>query len=448
MPSVKRSDRQPSQARPGRRADPDAQRIPAGTGSGLPAHQIVAVALGNALQFYDFLTYGFFASQIGYAFFPSRDATASLIASLATFGAGYLTRPVGAVLIGIFGDRVGRKPAMLLSFALMTVGILGLALTPAYERIGIAAPICAIAFRLIQGFGLGGEVGPSTAYLMEAAPPARRGLYVSLQYMTQDAAVLLAGLIGFALANTLSVAALNQWGWRLAFLLGAGLVPIGFILRRRLPETLQAGDPDAPARAEKASLRAPLIGLIMLSAATVCIVVMNYMTTFATHTLGLQTNVSFLATVTLGTCGILCDPIAGWLCDRFGRKPIMIAPWTLLLLIVVPCFEYLIQHPSRLNLLACTALLNIPICIAAVSVLVSVAESVPRRSRSAMIATLYAISATIFGGSTQLVVTWLIRTTGNSLAPAWYMAGAAAVGLLAMCCARETAPNLRLQPED
>ena len=447
MPSVKRPDRQPSRARPERRADPDAQRITAGTGSGLPAHQIVAVALGNALQFYDFLTYGFFASQIGYAFFPSRDATASLIASLATFGAGYLTRPVGAVLIGIFGDRVGRKPAMLLSFALMTVGILGLALTPAYQRIGIAAPICAVACRLIQGFGLGGEVGPSTAYLLEAAPPARRGLYVSLQYMTQDAAVLLAGLIGFGLANTLSVAALNHWGWRLAFLLGAGLVPIGFILRRSLPETLQAGAADAPARAETASLRAPLIGLIMLSAATVCIVVMNYMTTFAIHTLGLQTNVSFLATVTLGACGILSDPIAGWLCDRFGRKPIMIAPWTLLLLMVVPCFEYLTQHPSRLNLLACTALLNIPICIAAVSVLVSVAESVPRSSRSAMIATLYAISATIFGGSTQLVVTWLIHSTGSSLAPAWYMAGAAAVGLLAMCSARETAP-IRLQPED
>jgi len=258
--------------------------------------------------------------------------------------------------------------------------------------------------------------------------------------MTQDAAVLLAGLIGFVLANTLSAAALNLWGWRLAFLLGAGLVPIGFILRGRLPETLQAGAPDAAEPAATASIRAPLIGLIMLSAATVCIVVMNYMTTFAIHTLNLPANVSFLATVTLGTCGIICDPIAGWLSDRFGRRPIMIGPWMLLLLIVVPCFGYLIQHPSPPSLLVCTALLDIPICISAVSVLVTVAESVPRRSRSAMIATLYAISATVFGGSTQLVVTWLIRTTGSSLAPAWYMAGAAAIGLLAMCSARETAP--------
>ena len=265
--------------------------------------------------------------------------------------------------------------------------------------------------------------------------------------MTQDAAVLLAGLIGFALANALTADALNQWGWRLAFLLGAGLVPIGFILRRRLPETLNTSAAEVTGATETAGIRAPLIGLIMLSAATVCIVVMNYMTTFAVHTLGLRANVSFLATVTLGTCGIVCDPIGGWLSDRFGRKPVMIGPWVLLLLMAVPCFSFLIRHSSPPGLLVCTAALNVPICIATASVLVSVAESVPRRSRSAMIATLYAISATVFGGSTQLVVTWLIHATGSSLAPAWYMAGAAAIGLIAMCSARETAP-VRLQRGD
>ncbi|MGH6994020.1 MAG: MFS transporter, partial [Caulobacteraceae bacterium] len=150
----------------------------------LPAGQVVAVAVGNALQFYDFLTYAFFASQIGLAFFPSRDPSASLLASLAAFGAGFLTRPVGAVVIGRIADRIGRKPAMILSFSLMGASIVGLALTPPFAMIGLAAPILAIGFRLLQGFALGGEVGPSTAFLIEASPPSRRGFYVSLQSMT------------------------------------------------------------------------------------------------------------------------------------------------------------------------------------------------------------------------------------------------------------------------
>lgn len=402
--------------------------------------QIAAVVIGNALQFYDFLTYGFFATQIGHAFFPSTDPTASLFASLATFGAGYLTRPVGAVLIGVFGDRVGRKPAMILSFALMTVGILGLALTPSYASIGVAAPICAIGFRLIQGFALGGEVGPSTAFLIEAAPARRRGLYVSLQYMTQDAAVLLAGVIGFTLARALDPAALDQWGWRLAFLLGAGLVPVGLVLRRRLPETRGTHGAATAAQADRVGFRTAATGLVMLSAATVSFVVMSYMTTFAIHTLRLDPGVSFLATVTFGICGVICDPIGGWLSDRFGRKAVMIVPWLFVLAAVVPCFWWLVHHPSRESLLACTAVLYSPVCVATASVLVSVAESVPSRSRSGAIATLYAFSATVFGGTTQLVVTWLIHATGSGLAPAWYMATAVAAGLVAMCLTRETAP--------
>ena len=223
----------------------------------LPARQLAAVTAGNALEFYDFLTFGFFATQIGQAFFPAYDDYGRLLLTLATFGVGFLTRPLGGILIGRLADRKGRKPAMLLSFTLMGVAITGLALTPSYRSIGMAAPVLAVLFRLVQGFALGGEVGPSTAFLMEAAPPERRGLYVSLQFATQNGAVLIAGLIGVALANAFGAASLSDWGWRVAFLVGAAIVPFGLIASKRLPETLSLARP-RPRRRRNARAEAGL----------------------------------------------------------------------------------------------------------------------------------------------------------------------------------------------
>lgn len=199
---------------------------------------MVAVALGNALEFYDFITYAFFAAQIGRTFFPSDRPGVSLLASLATFVAGFLTRPLGAWVIGRIGDRRGRKSAMLLSFGLIGVAVIGLPLTPSYAAIGLWAPALVVGFRLLQGFALGGEVGPSTAFLMEAAPLMHRGFYISMQAMSADAAVLVAGLVGVLLAHWLSPAALDAWGWRLALGLGAVIVPFGWLMRRNLVETL------------------------------------------------------------------------------------------------------------------------------------------------------------------------------------------------------------------
>lgn len=411
------------------------------------ASQIAAVVVGNGLQFYDFLTYAFFATQIGRTFFPSKDPAIGLLASLATFGVGYLTRPIGAVVIGVMGDRMGRRPAMVLSFALMGAGMVGLAATPSFAQIGVAAPIIAIAFRLLQGFALGGEVGPSTAFLVEAAPPDRRGFYVSMQYATQDAAVLAAGTVGLVLANVFSPAALDQWGWRVAFLIGAAVVPLGLILRRGLPETIQASRAAAGAaddRSDEGSLvRRGVLGLIMLSAATTCFVILNYMTTFAASVLGMASNIAFAATVTVGGCGVVFDLVGGRLSDRFGRRPVMLAPWLFLLAVVFPCFWAIIHWRTPAVLLAATAILTIPGDIATAAVLTSVTESMPRRTRSGSIAILYALSATVFGGSTQFNVTWLIRETGSPFAPAWYMATAIAVGLAAMALMPETAPRSR-----
>src|SRR3954453_7862901 len=207
------------------------------THSLLTRSQIAAVTAGNALEFYDFVTYAFFATQIGRALFPG-DASSKLLLSLATFGVGFLTRPLGGLLIGRMADRRGRKPAMILSFTMMGLAMTGLALTPSYAAIGMAAPILAVIFRLLQGFALGGEVGPNIAYLMEAAPPGRRAFYISLNFASADFAVMIAGLVGFALASVLSAAEPEGWGWRAAFPIGALIVPFGLRLRRTLVETL------------------------------------------------------------------------------------------------------------------------------------------------------------------------------------------------------------------
>ena len=196
---------------------------------------VVAAVIGNTLEFYDFTTYAFFAVTIGRTFFPAGDAWVSLLASVATFGIGFVTRPIGGVVIGAYADRAGRKPAMMLTIALMAIGMLMLALTPGYATIGLAAPVLVVIGRLIQGFALGGEVGPSTAYLIESAPPGRRGLYASWQIASQGLATLCAGTIGVLLSLGLSADQMQAWGWRIPFLLGLLIIPVGIYIRRAMP---------------------------------------------------------------------------------------------------------------------------------------------------------------------------------------------------------------------
>jgi MFS family permease len=408
----------------------------------LKARQLAAVAVGNALEFYDFTAYAFFAAQIGRTFFPSHDPTASLLASLATFGAGFLMRPIGAVVIGRLGDKAGRKPAMLLSFAIMGLAMIGLAVTPAYSAIGVVAPTLAIIFRLLQGFALGGEVGPNTAFLVESAPAHRRGLIVSLQYASQMVAILVAGLIGYVLASLMSDAALDAWGWRAAFLVGAVIVPFGLILRRQLVETLPE-DVDEAAVAEPAPAglrKLVILGAMMLLGGTIVAYVMNYLTTYATVSLRMPTNVGFLATIFIGGFGMVAGPLGGAASDRFGRKPVMIIPWALLLVLAVPGFMMLIHFRSAWALLTMIAVLCSFSQFGAVAVLTALSECIPMRIRSGALGMTYATTIAIFGGSAQFMVAWLMKVTGDLLAPAYYMTGAVAIALTAMILLPESAP--------
>ena len=407
----------------------------------LPLRKVVAIGVGNALEFYDFITFSFFAIQISHSFFPESQTSHGLIYSLATFGVGFLTRPLGGVVIGMYGDRVGRKPAMVLSFALMGASILGVALTPSYSQIGIAAPILLAIFRLAQGFALGGEVGPSTAYLVEAAPPYRRGLYVSIQFMTQDLAVLAAGLAGFLLTTWLTPAALDAWGWRVAFLIGATIVPLGLHMRRKLPETLHDADPpSATAEQRRAPVRLIVLALLLMMASMIYIYGLDYITTYAQDSLHMRPASAFGATVMLGLCAVVADPISGFLSDRIGRRPVLLGAALVLVLLLVPAYWLMTELTSAPIIFGTMGILAVLQAFFATPALVTVTESFPKAVRSSALAIIYAVAVSVFGGSTQFAIKTLIDLTGSALAPAWYMTGAVLIGGVAMSLMQETAP--------
>ncbi len=399
-----------------------------------PGH-VAAVAAGNALEFYDFLTYGFFAVQIGRAFFPSHDPATSLLTALATFGVGFLMRPVGAAVIGGVADKAGRKPAMLLSFMLMGLTTLGMALLPTYARIGPLAGALAVALRMVQGFAVGGQVGPATTYMVEAAPADRRGFFVSLQFVSQHIAIIASGVVGFILAHSLSEAALANWGWRVAFLVGLVIVPFGLLLRRGLEESharrRRAAPPTAPSARPDGFGVTALLGLLLLAGGTTVNYLGNYTTTYATQTLHLSSVVGFTSTIMVGIGGLTGSLLGGWLGDRFSRRPLIVWPFAIQLLIMVPMFMAVAATRSPVVLWAVTAVFMFVNGIYSTNALVYVTERMPTAIRGRSTGLIYAISISVFGGSTQFIVAWLTVVTMSSLAPAWYATAIVALSFLA-----------------
>lgn len=402
--------------------------------------QLFAVTLGNALEFYDFLIFSFFAVQIGQTFFPASNPQSSLLAALATFGAGFLMRPLGAFMIGGLGDRLGRRPMLFVSFALIGLASLGGAITPSYASIGIAAPLLLLVCRLVQGFALGGEVGASSAFLAEAAPPARRGFYIGLQFVGQGVSVLLSGAVGVMLSAVLDDKALAIWGWRAAMGLGIAIVPIGLMLRSSLPET-QPATIAATSRPAFASYRGvALLALATMLSGTITTYVLNYMTTYAKTVLHLPSSISFGGTVAIGIGFVLGSLFGGMGSDRWGRRALMIWPLLIGSLAIMPGFWLLTAYPGRATLYGVSFLLRLILSTSMAAAFVATTEAFPARVRSGGVAVMYAIATSVFGGSTQFVVAWLTGVTGNPLAPAWYMLAAALFGLIATLFARETAP--------
>jgi MFS transporter, MHS family, citrate/tricarballylate:H+ symporter len=403
---------------------------------------VLATTVGNGLEFYDFVTFAFFAIQIGETFFPSGDPFVSLMGSLATFGIGFLARPLGAWVLGGYADRHGRKPAMLISMVLMGVGIALLALTPGYATIGVAAPIIAVLARLIQGFALGGEVGSATTYMLEAVPPHRRGLAASLQAVSQGVAIALGSGVAFALSLLLGPEALAAWGWRIALLLGTVIVPFALLLRRSLPDTVDNGEAAEPPPSGNRGRIAGL-GLMMIGAGTIATYLFNYMATFGQNTLKLPASSAMAGQFANSLVQVAAMLIGGWASDRLGRRPMMIIPQLAFLALVVPCFYWIVSTRATHAFILSNMVLAACCFMSMAPAFAAISESLPRQSRARGFALIYALPVTFLGGTTQLVVTWLLKVTGDPMAIAWYLAAVSATGLAAMMLMQETAPVRR-----
>ncbi|RDV00571.1 MFS transporter [Trinickia dinghuensis] len=405
--------------------------------AGLSKRQIItATTLGTALEYYDFTIYSFFAIPIGKLFFPSASPVNQFLLSIAIFGVGFVVRPLGGIVIGAYADRAGRKNAMVLTIMLMALSCALIACAPTYSVVGVAAPLIVLAARLVQGFAAGGEFGPGTTLLVEYASDRTRAYFASWNFAATALGVALgaavASLINFALPKE----AVGEWGWRLPFLLGIFVAPVGALIRRRLEETLSVADQRAHrGNALKAALtthwRLTVLGTFAELGGSVSIYVMTfYLPNHAVRTLHLSHTTAVLSAVVSALVLFVVAPLAGKLADRIGRKPVLIASRVILLLTVYPAFAWLTAQPSVGLLCALSAFLAIFVAGQIVPVLVMIPELFPREVRATGIALTYVVSASFFGGFSPLIAGWIVARTGNPLAPAWYVAAACAVSLI------------------
>jgi MHS family proline/betaine transporter-like MFS transporter len=401
--------------------------------------QIAAAVIGNALEWYDFIIFGFLTVIISRLFFPADSQYASLLLTTATFGVGFFMRPVGGLLLGIYADRRGRKAALQLIIGLMTAAIAMIALAPTYAAIGVAAPLIIVLARLLQGFATGGEFASATAFLIESAPAHRRGFYGSWQMVGQGAAVLTGALVSALVTRGLAPDALDGWGWRVPFLFGLLIGPVGLYIRRHLDET-QAFIEARANRKKKhdlgttlaAHLKEIMVCMCLVAAGTIFFyVILLYMPTFASTQLNLQLGEAFIA-VSIGVaCLIVLVPLFGALSDHIGRKPIIIGALILYLGLTYPLFSWVHENPSVANLM----IMEIVLCSLFGAFLgpisTAYAEQFPAHMRSTGLGIAYNLAVMGFGGFAQFFVTWLIEVTGSPIAPVFYVLFGAAIGLVA-----------------
>jgi len=404
---------------------------------------VIRVSSGNFLEMYDFMVFGYYASAIGAAFFPSGNQFVSLMLALMTFGAGFLMRPLGAIVLGTYADKHGRRAGLVLTLSLMSVGILSIACVPGYASIGLVAPLLVLTGRLLQGFSAGMELGGVSVYLSEIATPGRRGFYVSWQSASQQAAVVFAALLGVLLNASLSPSAMNRWGWRVPLLVGCAIIPFLFRLRSSLEETdefLSRRRHPATSdvlRSLATNARLVAIGTMMVTMTTVSFYMITaYTPTFGNTVLKLASIDSLMVTLCVGVSNLIWLPIMGALSDRVGRRPLLIACTLLMLASAYPAMRWLVDSPSFSKLLTVELWFSFVYGSYNGAMVVFLTEIMPVDFRTAGFSLAYSLAAGIFGGFTPAVSTYLIQVTGNRAIPGVWLSLAAACGLAAAMIAR------------
>jgi MFS transporter, MHS family, proline/betaine transporter len=406
--------------------------------------QVAAAVLGNALEWYDFVVFGMLTVIIADLFFPGDDPYISLLKTTAVFGVGFVMRPIGGLIMGMYADRKGRKAAMQAIIALMTLSLLTIAFAPTYSSIGYGAPALIVFARLLQGFATGGQYAIATSFLVEVAPPGRRGLYGSMTQIGQVLAALGGASAGMFLSVMLTPEQTHAWGWRLPFAVGLLIAPVGVYIARHLEES------DAFLDHQKSQVVAlPLLtmlgenlrGVLVTFGLVICGTITYYviliaMPTFAQHQLGIPSGQAFEVQVTALVTLLILTPFAGWLADRFALRPLLMIGSAAMLVVVLPLFHRVHTAPNFANLM----LLQVTVCALFAfyfgAVATAVAEQFPAGVRSTGLSLAYNLAVMLFGGFAQTIVAWLTHKTGDPYAAAYYVMFGAAVGFSAACFVR------------
>ena len=394
---------------------------------------ILRATSGNFLEQFDFFLFGFYASAIAKAFFPAENETAALLNAFGVFWLGALMRPVGAIVLGAYIDRIGRRQGLIVTLGIMAVGTVVITICPSYANIGIAAPIIVVAGRLIQGFSAGVELGGVSVYLSEIATPGNRGFYTSFQSSSQQVAIFVASLLGFALNALMPAETIAAWGWRVPFFIGCLIIPLIFVLRRTLEETPEfLAMKNHPTASEVFASAAENWGIVVLGMMLAVMTTVTfyfvtvYTPTFGKEVLKLSTQDSLLVTMMVAVTNFIWNPVGGALSDRIGRKPVLLAITALSFVTAYPALLWLTAAPSFGKMLAVGMMFSFYFGVYSGTMLGALVEVVPARVRTTCFSLAFALAAGLFGTFTPFVSTLLRKLTGDPAASGFWLMCAAA----------------------
>ncbi len=406
--------------------------------TGSKAGMVFRVTSGNFLEQFDFFLFGFYATQIAGVFFPASNEFASLMMTFAVFGAGFLMRPLGAVLLGAYIDDVGRRKGLIVTLAIMASGTLLIVLVPGYATIGLWAPALVLLGRLLQGFSAGAELGGVSVYLSEMATPGHKGFYASWQSASQQVAIVVAAGLGYGLNQWLAPAQVAEWGWRIPFAIGCLIVPLIFFLRRSLEETAEFSS-----RVRRPSMKAVfatlyanaglvVLGMLMVAMTTTAFYMITiYAPTFGKTVLQLRTSDALIVTLLVGVSNFFWLPVGGALSDRFGRKPLLATMSLVTAVTAYPALSFLAQAPTFGHMLEVLLWFSFLYGLYNGAMIPALTEIMPVEVRVAGFSLAYSLATAVFGGFTPAISTWLIHVSGDKAAPAYWMIFAALCAFVA-----------------